>query len=301
MEAAQWCEAGVAGCGGGEGEAGVCLMCAHIYSCVGVASALLDFVEQCIRSDRAVLDDSGPLSPAAARRAAADYVESCGQSMDPTGQREWDCSRMLTSFLIDADGCAAVGITPTPHAVLELGAGAGSLALSLTADPGFSSRLELYVATDVAGRVEGIQRRLTIKAASADGRPLSAHHRSSSTLCAMPLQWGRVLVDDESVLGARFDLILLCELLYYKGSDDLLTPLVTTLASACRHGAMAVVVYRERCEEYEAAFFAHATDRGLVAREVHARDIERYTPPRRDGHGGPIRMVLMQLDSIAGE
>jgi hypothetical protein len=93
--------------------------------------------------------------------------------------------------------------------------------------------------------------------------------------------------------SSAFDLVLLCELLYYKGSADFLAPLAATLASACRHGAVALVAFRERSETHEADFFARAREKGMVATEVDAGLVARHAPNRRDGHGG--RMVLMRL------
>lgn len=377
-----WCAAGVAFCGGG-GDAfrGICLMCAHEHFCPGAAAALPSFVDRLMSSGGTLLDDSGSLSAEVAGIAVRAYVASCGSSMDPTGGREWDCSRMLASLLTDAAACAAAGVNPHPCSVLELGAGDGSLALALTADPGFSSHLDLYMATDVEGRVDQIQQRVEARAlaaaadadadaaseeASRDAPAVSptagaphallgpgvAHgvrggghcSRGIRALRTASLPWGELLCDevprmagvqsrsasDEvpamagapsgSDLSARtssrgapsthalttaappaaashqcsaFDLILLCELLYYKGSADLLGPLAATLASACRHGAVALVAFRERSDVHEADFFGCAREKGIISTEVDAGLVAAHAPSRRDGHGG--RMVLMRL------
>jgi len=292
-----WCQAGVARCGGGDADADVCLTCAHEYCCGGAPATLPAFVERLLAAGHSLADlDQGWLPAAAARVAVVAYVASCGCSMDPTGGREWDCSRMLTSLLQDADACALAGIPPHARNVIELGAGEGSLALGLTGGhPGFSRDLGLYLATDVAGRADAICRRINERAAAAD----AAASRGVRLIQAASLPWGEVLSDGAHPSGSAFDLILLCELLYYKGDADHLTPLAATLASACRHGGVALVAFRERSETHEAAFFALVRAKGMVAEVVEAGVVAAHAPQRRDGHGGS--MVLMRVVRRPGE
>ena len=291
-------------CGGGDDKADVCLTCAHEYCCDGAPAALPAFVERLLSSGHSLVDlDTGSHSAQTARAAVVAYVSSCGCSMDPTGGREWDCSRMLGSLLTDADACALVGIPPHANSVLELGAGEGSLALGLTGHSGFSRELGLYLATDVAGRADEIQRRIDERATAAD----AAASRGVRLIQAASLPWGEVLSDGangsgltlDNSSGSAFDLILLCELLYYKGDEDHLTPLATTLASACRHGSVALVAFRERSGELEAAFFALIRAKKMVAEVVAAGVVAAHAPQRRDGHGGS--MVLMRVVRRPGD
>ena len=129
-----------------------CISCAYQDNGCD-ATSLEAYAEAMLAAGHTILDGEAPaLAPESALRAVRSYAMQCPPFMDATGAREGDCSLWLTALLSCAAGRAIVGVEP-PDTVLELGAGAGDLALRLASDEGFAAALQLYTATDVEGRV----------------------------------------------------------------------------------------------------------------------------------------------------
>ena len=113
--------------------------------------------EAMLAAGHSILDgEAFALASESAVRAVRAYAMQCPPFMDVTGGREWDCSLWLTALLSCANGRATAGVEP-PDTVLELGAGAGGLAVRLVSDEGFAAALQLYTVTDVEGRVASLQ------------------------------------------------------------------------------------------------------------------------------------------------
>ena len=71
---------------------------------------------------------------------------------DVTGDRVWDCSRLLQRLLTSSDAAA---LCPPPSTVVELGAGTGALAVALAGH--WHRNLDYYAATDKHARIAGIE------------------------------------------------------------------------------------------------------------------------------------------------
>ena len=136
-------------------------LAAYADALLAAGHTILDeaaYAEAMLAAGHSVLDGDAPpaLTSEIAVRAVRAYAMQCPPFMDATGGREWDCSLWLTALLSCAAGRATVGVEP-PDTVLELGAGAGGLAIRLASDEGFAAALRLYTVTDVEGRVVSLQ------------------------------------------------------------------------------------------------------------------------------------------------
>mmetsp|Transcript_25286 Transcript_25286/g.51365 ORF Transcript_25286/g.51365 Transcript_25286/m.51365 type:complete len:302 (+) Transcript_25286:43-948(+) len=289
-----WCAAGTSGCGRGD-TLHICITCVHEVYCCGAVGTLLETVERLLQDGHRLVDDSGVLLAEAARRSAREYMATSVGAMDPTGGHAWDCSRLCASLLADEASRTAIGMCGAPDAVLELGAGSGALAVALSGTPSFASApLRLYLATDVAGRVPSI-------AAAAAGH---------KCVRAAALPWGEHVNTCPGHEGGPYALVICCELLYYMGECDALTPLAATLASACSApgsppdagsagaaGTTALVAWRERDAEAEARFFTLCRAEGLeesVGERVCEQLVEAFAPERTDAHGGAMRLRVLR-------
>lgn len=280
------CLSGVVGCSGagslgiGAPVTSICVSCAHSDNSCD-ATTLVAHAKSSITAGHTFLDDEGePMATAAAIDAVHAYTLLCPPYMDSTGGREWDCSRWLTSLLSSAEGRAAAGLV-APTRVLELGAGTGDLALALVGAEGFGAAgLQLYVATDVEGRVGAMHERI-------DARGLAGVLRASA------LVWGEKVEE-------TFDLILVCETLHWKGdmddASDTLVPLADTLASACLgRPTTALVAHRERAPEREAKFYALCRARGLAIVECTDGAAHAFVPAEQLDPGVRGRLRLLRL------
>ena len=161
---------------------------------------------------------------------------------DDTGLRVWDASHLLASLLTDAHGCE---LAPPPVSVLELGAGTGALAAAVaSSESTWCAGLRRYVATDLADRLPELRRTIL-------------QHGVGQRVTATECVWGSRVPKDEA---GEWDLVLLCDLLYWQGGDifvqDTLTALSATLVAAMAPRTVAILAYRERWPEREAQFMA---------------------------------------------
>ena len=135
-------------------------LAAYAEAMLAAGHTILDeaaYAEAMLAAGHSILDGEAPaLASESAVQAVRSYAMQCPPFMDATGGREWDCSLWLTALLSCAAGRAAVGVEP-PDTVLELGAGAGGLAVRLASDEGFAAALQLYTVTDVEGRVVSLR------------------------------------------------------------------------------------------------------------------------------------------------
>ena len=297
-----------------------CISCAYQDNGCD-ATSLEAYAEAMLAAGHTILDGEAPaLAPESALRAVRSYAMQCPPFMDATGAREWDCSLWLTALLSCAAGRATVGVEP-PDTVLELGAGAGDLALRLASDEGFAAALQLYTATDVEGRVV----RLQVHA----GAEHTAHAQSTPCTCtctaciaciasprvqeriaarglgavlrASALAWG-------AAVESEYALVLVCDALFWKGemeeADDTLAPLADTVASACRgRRTTCVLAHRERDREREAAFYAMCRARGLALVPCSAA-AQAYAPPEKEQQdpGCRGRLCLLRIcDAETGD
>lgn len=279
------CLSGVPGCSGagslraGAPVASICVACAHQDNSCD-ATTLVAHARAALDAGHTFLDEEGqPMATAAALAAVQAYTLQCPPFMDSTGGREWDCSRWLTSLLSSAEGRTAAGLA-APTRVLELGAGTGDLALALAGAEGFGSGLQLYVATDVEGRVGAMRERI-------DACGLAGILRASA------LVWGEKVEE-------TFDLILVCETLHWKGdmddASDTLVPLADTLASACLgRPTTALVAHRERAPDREAKFYELCRARGLAVVECTSEAAHAFVPTEQLDPGVRGRLRLLRL------
>jgi hypothetical protein len=175
---------------------------------------------------------------------------------DDTGLRVWDASHLLASLLTGAHGCE---LAPPPVSVLELGAGLGALAAAIASSESvWCAGLRRYVATDLADRLP--QLRQTI-----------LQHGIGQHVTATECLWGSAQPVPTDAAGA-WDVVLLCDLLYWQGGDifveDTLTALSATLAAVMAPRTVAILAYRERWPEREAQFAALCEARGLALEAV---------------------------------
>ncbi|KAK3287064.1 hypothetical protein CYMTET_5410 [Cymbomonas tetramitiformis] len=84
-----------------------------------------------------------------------------------------------------------------------------------------------------------------------------AERRLVDSVTVKPLLWGQ---DDESSLGAPFDLVLAADLLY---NNDSHLPLAQTMVNLCESGATVIMVQKWRYPEKESQFLLHAEMSGL--------------------------------------
>ncbi|KAL1528318.1 hypothetical protein AB1Y20_009673 [Prymnesium parvum] len=196
--------------------------------------------------------------------------------MDPTGWREWDCSRMLHALLTSDDAAAVLGGL-TPARILELGAGTGALALRLAAS---ALPIVRYDATDVDGRLPPLRRRV-------------AELRLDHVVRVSKLLWG-------APPPAPCDLVLCSELLYWPGADlfadDGLAPLAATLCAALRstRTAVGLVAYRERDVGRERRFIELCAAAGGAVERCDARLVAAHAP-RQPGDPELGAMVLLRV------
>ena len=161
-----------------------CISCAYQDNGCD-ATSLEAYAEAMLAAGHTILDGEAPaLAPESALRAVRSYAMQCPPFMDATGAREWDCSLWLTALLSCAAGRATVGVEP-PDTVLELGAGAGDLALRLASDEGFAAALQLYTATDVEGRVV----RLQVHAGAEHTAHAQSKHLARYTVSDLAASW----------------------------------------------------------------------------------------------------------------
>ena len=161
---------------------------------------------------------------------------------DDTGLRVWDASHLLASLLTGAHGCE---LAPPPVSVLELGAGTGSLAAAVaSSQSAWSAGLRRYVATDLADRLPQLRQTIT-------------QHGVEQQVTATECLWGLA----QPVPAGVFDVVLLCDLLYWQGGDifveDTLTALSATLAAVMSQRTVGILAYRERWPEREAQVVLH--------------------------------------------
>ena len=292
-----------------------CISCAYQDNgCDGLSLEV--YAEAMLAAGHTILDGEAPaLAPESALRAVRSYAMQCPPFMDATGAREWDCSLWLSALLSCAAGRAIVGVEP-PDTVLELGAGAGDLALRLASDAGFAAALQLYTATDVEGRVVRLQVHGT---AHAQSTPCTCTACTACTACttsphvqeriaarglgavlrASALAWG-------AAVEAEHALVLVCDALFWKGemeeADDTLAPLADTIASACRgRRTTCVLAHRERDRGREAAFYAMCRARGLALAPCSAA-AQAYAPREKEQQdpGCRGRLCLVRIcDAVA--
>ena len=161
---------------------------------------------------------------------------------DDTGLRVWDASHLLASLLTGAHGCE---LAPPPVSILELGAGTGALAAAVaSSESAWCAGLRRYVATDLADRLPALRQTIL-------------QHGVGQRVTATECVWGSRVPKDEA---GGWDVVLLCDLLYWQGGDifveDTLTALSATLAAAMAPRTVAILAYRERWPEREAQFMA---------------------------------------------
>jgi len=191
---------------------------------------------------------------------------------DETGWRHWDSSQLLQSLLTEPTKKNLRPVLARPaQTVLELGAGSGDLAVAVAA--AWRGKLLHYVATDLESNLEPIRDRI----ARADVKDVV-------TACALP--WGeKPSASDllpEGLARRDFDLVLLCEVLYWGGwdilQDDALELLSETLAAVLGKQTECICMFRERNPERETRFRGLCEERGFCVDTVAQELLAGHAP-----------------------
>eukprot|EP00929_Paragymnodinium_shiwhaense_P102873 TRINITY_DN66102_c0_g1_i2.p2 TRINITY_DN66102_c0_g1~~TRINITY_DN66102_c0_g1_i2.p2 ORF type:complete len:195 (+),score=54.66 TRINITY_DN66102_c0_g1_i2:83-667(+) len=180
---------------------------------------------------------------------------------DETGWRHWDASRLLESLLTSAgkEGLASP-LSRQPETVLELGAGCGALAVAV-ASKWRGAALQQYIATDLEANLGPI-------------RDMVKLHEVADLVEARALPWGerprpcKMLADHVS--KRAFDLVLLCEVLYWGGwdlwQDDALDLLTASLEAVM--GPQELLDYHAPAEPSDPDRFTEEPAGGYVAAKL---------------------------------